>query len=94
VPDARAIEPDAGYHVWLDLRELGLGDDPAATLLARGRIALTSGPTFGPGGNGFARMNIACDPATIVEAVRRIASVVAASDAGDRKARLDVAGVA
>jgi cysteine-S-conjugate beta-lyase len=105
VPGVRVIEPDAGYLVWLDLRALGLGDDPAAELLSRGRIALNSGPTFGPGGHGFARMNIACDPATIVEAVRRIASVApavenAAARAADLAAsaeqgtRLDVAGVA
>ncbi|GAA1446894.1 MalY/PatB family protein [Leifsonia poae] len=82
LPGVRVVEPDAGYLVWLDLRALGLGDDPAAELLQRARIALNSGPSFGAGGAGFARMNIACDPATIVEAVRRIASVLPASGAG------------
>jgi cystathionine beta-lyase len=106
VPGVRVIEPDAGYLVWLDLRSLGLGDDPAAELLSRGRIALNSGPTFGAGGRGYARINIACDPATIIEAVRRIASVsvpaASADDSADESqadsaaesARLDVAGVA
>ncbi|WP_223691524.1 MalY/PatB family protein [Leifsonia poae] len=74
LPEVRAVQPDAGYLVWLDLRALELGDDPAAELLDRARVALNSGPTFGPGGRGFARMNIACDPATISEAVRRIAA--------------------
>jgi cystathionine beta-lyase len=76
LPEVRVVEPDAGYLVWLDFRAIGLGDDPAATLLADARVALNSGPTFGQGGHGFARMNIACDPATITEAVRRIAALV------------------
>ncbi|WP_431277945.1 MalY/PatB family protein [Leifsonia poae] len=75
LPEVRVVQPDAGYLVWLDLRALGLGDDPAAELLTRARVALNSGPSFGTGGRGFARMNIACDPATIGEAVRRIAAV-------------------
>ena len=33
-----------GYLAWLDCRELGLGDDPAAAFLERGRVALSSGP--------------------------------------------------
>ncbi|HEV7184876.1 MAG TPA: aminotransferase class I/II-fold pyridoxal phosphate-dependent enzyme [Leifsonia sp.] len=81
LPEVRVVEPDAGYLVWLDLRGLGLGDDPAIELLSEARVALNSGPTFGPGGRGFARMNIACDPATIREAVRRIAAVVRDADA-------------
>jgi cystathionine beta-lyase len=76
LPEVRVVEPDAGYLVWLDLRALDLGDDPAAELLSRARVSLNSGPSFGPGGRGFARMNIACEPATIVEAVRRIADSV------------------
>ncbi|GAB3615056.1 MalY/PatB family protein [Humibacter ginsengisoli] len=76
VPEARLVTPDAGYLVWLDLRDAGLGDDPAAVLREEGRVAFNSGPTFGTGGAGFVRVNVACDPSTIVEAVRRIARVV------------------
>ncbi|QDZ15291.1 aminotransferase class I/II-fold pyridoxal phosphate-dependent enzyme [Humibacter ginsenosidimutans] len=76
VPEASVVTPDAGYLVWLDLRATGLGDDPAAVLREQGRVAFNSGPTFGAGGAGFVRANVACDPSTIVEAVRRIASVV------------------
>ncbi|MHA7985047.1 MalY/PatB family protein [Rathayibacter sp. CAU 1779] len=78
VPEARLVRPDAGYLLWLDLRDAGLGDDPAAVLRDVGRVAFNSGPTFGTGGAGFVRVNVACDPSTIVEAVQRIASVVRA----------------
>jgi cystathionine beta-lyase len=78
VPEARLVTPDAGYLVWLDLRGTGLGDDPAAVLREEGRVAFNSGPSFGPGGAGFVRVNVACAPSTIVEAVQRVARVVRA----------------
>lgn len=78
-PSVRVIRPDAGYLAWLDFRETGLGDDPARTLIDVGRVALNSGVAFGEQGRGFARINLACDPSTVVEAVRRIARTVAAA---------------
>jgi cystathionine beta-lyase len=76
LPEVRYEPPRAGYLVWLDLRELGLGDDPAAAILERGGLALNSGPTFGPQGAGFARLNIGTTPALVEEAVERIARTV------------------
>ena len=64
----------ATYLAWLDMRGLGWGEDPAAHALEHARVALSSGPSFGTGGQGFARMNLACAPETIVEAVDRLAS--------------------
>jgi len=75
-PSVTAIRPDAGYLVWLDFRATGLGDDPARVLIDEGRVALNSGLAFGEPGRGFARLNLACDPSTVVEAVRRIAATV------------------
>lgn len=66
--------PAAGYLAWLDLRQLGLGDDPAEPILVRGKLALSSGPTFGPQGAGFARLNFGTSPALLTEAVERLAS--------------------
>jgi cystathionine beta-lyase len=64
------------YLAWLDCRKLGLGDDPAAAFLARGRVALSAGPDFGAGGEGHARLNLATTPEVLTEAVRRMAGVV------------------
>ncbi|MEN2737453.1 aminotransferase class I/II-fold pyridoxal phosphate-dependent enzyme [Microbacterium sp. X-17] len=80
-PSVRVVRPDAGYLAWLDFRETGLGDDPARVLIDTGRVALNSGLAFGEQGRGFARINLACDPSTVVEAVRRIAATVAAASA-------------
>jgi cystathionine beta-lyase len=82
-PSITAVRPDAGYLVWLDLRRTELGDDPAEVLIRHGRVALNCGLKYGTQGAGFARINVACDPSTVVEAVRRIASTVNAFAAGD-----------
>jgi cystathionine beta-lyase len=73
LPAARVRVPDAGYLAWIDCRALGLGPDPARAFLAKGRVALSSGPSFGRGGEGFARLNFATTRAILEEAVRRMA---------------------
>ncbi|MGW5736820.1 MULTISPECIES: MalY/PatB family protein [Streptomyces] len=65
------------FLAWLDCRELGLGPDPAKAFLERGRVALNSGSTFGTGGEGFVRLNLAASPDVLTEAVGRMASTVA-----------------
>jgi cystathionine beta-lyase len=70
------VPPRAGYLAWLDCSALGLGPDPAAAFLARGKVALSAGPLFGREGEGFARLNIATSRGLLEEAVRRMASVV------------------
>ncbi|MBX7556895.1 aminotransferase class I/II-fold pyridoxal phosphate-dependent enzyme, partial [Streptomyces sp. tea 10] len=62
----------ATYLAWLDMRALGWGDDPAAYALEHAGVALSNGPMFGGAGKGFARMNLACAPETVVEAVDRL----------------------
>jgi cysteine-S-conjugate beta-lyase len=77
LPAVRYVPPQAGYLAWLDFRALGVGNDPAQRLLERGRVALSSGPSFGLQGQGFARLNIGTTAALLEEAVARIASALA-----------------
>ena len=75
LPGVRWQAPESTYLAWLDCRDLGLGDDPAAAFLRRGRVALGSGPRYGhEAGRGFARLNFATSPAILEDAVRRMAS--------------------
>lgn len=74
LPEVGYVPPAASFLAWLDCRKLGLGDDPAAAFLARGRVALTAGTYFGEQGNGFARLNIGTSPELVSEAVRRMAA--------------------
>lgn len=84
LPAARLRRPAATYLAWLDLRGLGWGDDPARHALRHARVALSNGPRFGAPGAGFARMNLACSPETVAEAVDRLARTATARTA-DRK---------
>ena len=72
LPAIRWQPPEATYLAWLDCRPLGLAGDPADVFLARGKVAVNSGPTFGPGGEGHVRLNFATAPQILTEAVARI----------------------
>lgn len=77
LPGIRWVRPEATYLAWLDCRDLGLGNDPAAAFLERGRVALGHGTRYGAeAGRGFVRLNLATSPEIVEEAVRRMASVV------------------
>jgi cysteine-S-conjugate beta-lyase len=76
LPGVAYRPPEASFLAWLDCRALGLGDDPAAAFLDRGRVALNAGPGFGTQGNGYARLNIGTSPELIADAVRRMALAV------------------
>ena len=73
LPQVGYEPPQAGYLAWLDCRALGLGDDPAEVLIERAKVALSSGPQFGTGGAGFARLNFATSPDLLAEIVARVA---------------------
>lgn len=68
--------PEATYLAWLDCSSLGLGDDPAAAFLEKGRVAFNSGVTFGAGGEGHVRVNMATSPEILEEAVARMVKTV------------------
>jgi len=68
--------PEASYLAWLDFRHYGLGADPAEFLLDRGRIALSHGPDFGPGGEGFARLNFATSRQVLSDVLDRLVRAV------------------
>ncbi|HET7013198.1 MAG TPA: aminotransferase class I/II-fold pyridoxal phosphate-dependent enzyme, partial [Streptosporangiaceae bacterium] len=76
LPEVGYVPGEASFLAWLDCRKLGLGDDPAAVFLERGKVALENGPHFGAPGAGFARLNIGTYPELITEAVTRMAASV------------------
>jgi cysteine-S-conjugate beta-lyase len=77
VPAIAWEPPPATYFAWLDLRGLTDAGDPARDLLTRGRLAVNPGPSFGPGGEGRVRLNLAASTEVLTEAVRRIAATYA-----------------
>lgn len=74
LPAVRWIEGGpASYLAWLEF-PAECGDDPAAHLLERGRVALSSGLPFGPGGERHARLNFGTPPELLERGITRIAS--------------------
>jgi cystathionine beta-lyase len=76
LPGVRYREPQGTYLAWIDCRALGLGDDPAEVFLERGRVALNPGPSFGTGGAGHVRLNIATTPEILEAAVTAMAAAL------------------
>lgn len=73
LPGIRAIKPQASYLVWLDCRALGLSHDELVKLFEdKAHLALNSGAMFGPGGEGFMRLNVGCPRATLAEAMQKL----------------------
>lgn len=77
VPGIRAVRPQASFLIWLDCRELGLGHDALIDLFVnRARLALNDGEAFGPGGEGYMRLNAGAPRALLREAVDRLEQAV------------------
>jgi len=77
LPGIKVIKPEGTFLVWLDFRGLGLTPEQlSAFLINEAKVGLNDGRGFGPGGDGFQRMNIACPRAVLKEALIRIEQAV------------------
>lgn len=83
LPGVRVTPPEATYLAWLDCRETGLAD-PYAFFLSEAKVALNDGTSFGPGGEGFVRLNFGCPRALLGDALGRMAGALAARAGGRR----------
>ena len=78
IPDATSVIPPSTYLTWVDFTEVrtasgkSLGEDPARFFLENAKVAFNHGPTFGVGGEGKLRVNIATNQAIISQAVRQL----------------------
>jgi cysteine-S-conjugate beta-lyase len=73
LPTVTLIEPEGTFLVWIDFRDLGLTpNELTAFLRNKARCAVTRGEAFGEGGQGFARVNIACTRAKLTTALDRL----------------------
>ena len=73
LPDIKPLRPEASFLVWLDSRGLGLSHDALVDLFVnRARLALNDGAMFGPGGEGFMRMNVGTPRAVLRQALNQL----------------------
>ena len=74
LPTVKYHIPQNGYLAWLDFSSLGLGEDPSATILERGRVGLNAGHIYGAQCSQYVRLNFATSPTIISQAIERIAA--------------------
>jgi cystathionine beta-lyase len=72
LPGLATTFPQATYLAWLDCRETGLRGSPFKFFLTQAKVALNDGKTFGPGGEGFVRLNFGCPRSTLTQALARM----------------------
>jgi len=75
IPGIKASAPQASFLVWLDcrgLKEAGIRDIPG--FFTGAGLALNDGAMFGPGGEGFMRLNVACPRSVLEKAVELLYS--------------------
>ena len=74
IPSIKPLRPQATFLVWLDCRELGLDHKGLIDLFVnKARLALNDGEVFGPGGEGFMRLNVGAPRAILKAALERLA---------------------
>lgn len=71
LPAARLRPVEATYLAWLDVRAYGHAN-PAQAALKRGQVLVNDGASFGPGGAGHVRVNLATSADRVEQTVRRL----------------------
>lgn len=77
IPDVLVYQPEATFLVWLNFQKMGLTCEELKNLMCTGaKVGLNDGASFGPEGNGYQRINIACPRETLKTALERIATAI------------------
>ena len=77
LPEIRPWQPQASFLMWLDCRGLGLGHDELNDLFVnRARLALNDGAMFGPGGEGFMRLNVGVPRSVLRQAMAQLSAAL------------------
>ena len=73
LPKIKPWRPEASFLVWLDCRPLGLQHDELIDLFVnRAHLALNDGAMFGPGGEGFMRLNVGTPRSIMLQALLQL----------------------
>lgn len=77
IPGVRPLRPQASFLVWLNSRGLGLNHDKLLELfIDKAHLALNDGEMFGPGGEGFMRLNVGTPRSVLRQALEQLAKAV------------------
>lgn len=77
IPEIKLVWPEATYLAWLDMRGLNLDDTALKDfMIHKAGLGCNDGPSFGTGGEGFQRMNIACPKAILNKSLDQLRNAV------------------
>ena len=77
LPHVDFINPEGTYLAWQDCNRLGMDDENLSEfMLKKAKVALDDGKIFGPGGEGFERINVACPKPILEECMNRIVNAL------------------
>ena len=77
IPEIIPVLPEATYMIWLDCRKFSMtGKELQNFFVSKAGIGMNEGSTFGPGGEGFMRMNIGTTHQTVMKAMEQIEKAV------------------
>ncbi len=77
LPGISSTVPEATYLAWLDCRGANLPGNPHQFFLKKADVGLNDGATFGPGGEGFVRLNFGCPRSMLTEGLERMRAALA-----------------
>jgi cystathionine beta-lyase len=73
LPHIKPVKPEATYMMWLDCRQMGLsGKELHRFFIEKAGVGMNEGSAFGPGGEGFMRINLACPRSVVEKALKQI----------------------
>ena len=77
IPGIRPLRPQASFLVWLNCRGLELSHDKLLDLfIDKAHLALNDGEMFGPGGEGFMRLNVGTPRSVLRQALEQLTKAV------------------
>ena len=78
IPGVRSLPLQSTYLAWVDFADTGMTQGEVVTRFRHtAKIAASDGQTFGTGGEGFMRINLATQTDVVKEAVRRLQAAFA-----------------
>lgn len=77
IPQISVMRPQASFLVWLNCKRLGLEHDALIDLFVdKAHLALNDGAAFGPGGDGYMRLNVGCPRKVLEKALAQLKDAV------------------
>ncbi len=77
IPSIQVVVPEASFLIWLDCRQLGMTSSELKDFMVhKAKVIMNDGATFGQGGEGFQRINVACPRSVLEKALYQIKQAI------------------